>query len=95
MASLLAVPGVEDLTEPVYDVPASSVTDQAARAATAIEAQRALAERYAALLVAADPADRGWLLNSAYAAYLAAAQRGLTASEVPALPGTEPATAAN
>ena len=95
VASLLAVPGVEYITEPVYDVPASSVTDQAARAATALEAQRALAERYAALLVAADPADRAWLLNSAYAAYLAAAQRGLTASEVPALPGTEPATAAN
>lgn len=86
--TLLAVPGVEDLTEPAYDVPAAAVADEAARAATALDAQTALAERYAALLVAADAVDRPWLPNSAYAAYRAAAERGFTTADVPALPGT-------
>lgn len=91
--TLLAVPGVLDLTEPVYDVPAASVAKKAARAETVLAARKALAERYAALLVGADVVDRGWLLNAAYENYVAAGRVGLTASEVPALPGTKPAAA--
>ena len=61
VADLLAVSGVEDLTQPAYDVPAD--------AAAAIAAQVTIAETYAALMVSAAPQDREWLLNSAVVAY--------------------------
>ena len=79
VAALLAVPGVQNLTQPAYDVPGE--------AAAALPAQVALAQTYAALLVSAAPQDREWLLNSAYVAYEAAIASGLTLAQVPALPG--------
>jgi hypothetical protein len=81
VAALLAVPGAKDLKEPAYQVP----TDAGAAAAANV----ALAESYAALLIAAQPQDRAWLLNSAFVAYEQAIAHGLALGEVPALPGAE------
>ena len=79
VADLLAIAGVQDLTEPAYDVPAD---------ATALRDQHlAIAEAYAALMVGAAPQDRGWLLNSALVEYRGALANGLTAAQIPALPG--------
>jgi len=79
VADLLAIEGVEDLTEPAYDVPAD---------ATALRDQNvAIAETYAALMVSAAPQDRVWLLNSALKAYRSALANGLAAAQIPALPG--------
>ena len=85
--ALLAMPGVEDLTQPQYDVSASSVAGAADREATARAAQVSLADAYSALLVAAAPQDRDWLVNAAFDAYKGAIRYGLGAAAVPALPG--------
>ncbi|MGC4174788.1 hypothetical protein [Demequina sp.] len=79
VTALLAIDGVADLREPQYDVG----TDSAA----VLESQRAIADSYAALLVAATPVDREWLLNSALIAFNGAVLSGLTAEQIPALPG--------
>ncbi|MCR6711322.1 MAG: hypothetical protein NVV57_00925 [Demequina sp.] len=56
--------------------------------ATALRDQHlAIAEAYAALMVGAAPQDRGWLLNSALVEYRGALANGLTAAQIPALPG--------
>lgn len=87
VAALLALPGVEDLTEPAYDVPAASMANKAARTKAALATEVALAQAYAALMVSAAPDDRSWLANAALAAYEAAVAHGLTPADVPALPG--------
>ena len=79
VASLLAIEGVEDLTEPAYAIPAD--------ASSALAARVTIAEAYAALMVGAAPQDREWLLNSAVVAYRGALANGLPISGVPALPG--------
>jgi len=86
-AALLALPGVADLTQPAYNVPAASTTNRAARMAAARDTEVGLAQSYSALLVTASAADRGWLANAALTAYVAAAAHGLTPADVPALPG--------
>jgi hypothetical protein len=87
VADLLAIDGVEDLTEPAYDVPidATAARDQSL----------AIADAYAALMVRAAPQDRTWLLNSALVEYNSSLANGLTAAQIPALPGavqTSPTT---
>jgi len=90
VTALLALPGVEDLTEPAYDVPAASVSGKAARTKAALDTELALAQAYSALLVTSAPEDRSWLANAAFDAYVAAAHHGLRAADVPALPGVAP-----
>jgi hypothetical protein len=87
VAELLAIAGVEDLTQPAYDIPAASVSSEASRTATALEGEVALADAYAALLVLAAPQDREWLYSAALGAYRGAVVAGLTPEQVPALPG--------
>jgi hypothetical protein len=87
VAQLLAIAGVDDLTQPAYDVPAAATATKAARTATARAAELSLAQAYAALLIDAAADDRGWLENAAFTAYEGAIANGLTAAEVPALPG--------
>ena len=94
VAALLALPGVDDVTEPAYDVPAASVATRAARTQAALDTERSIAETYAALLVSSSAADRSWLSNAAFDAYQGAVAHGLTAADVPALPGAvEPSAA--
>jgi len=87
VAALLALPGVEDLTEPTYDVPADSTATPAARTEAALDAELTLADAYAGLLVTAASADRPWLLNAGFDSYAAASDHGLAPGDVPALPG--------
>ena len=85
--ALLALPGVEDLTEVAYDVPATSVSTKVKRTKAALAAEIALADAYSALLINAMPPDRPWLANAAVDAYVAASAHGLAPGDVPALPG--------
>ena len=85
--ALLALPGVEDLTEVAYDVPATSVSTKVKRTKAALAAEIALADAYSALLINATPPDRPWLANAAVDAYVAASAHGLAPGDVPALPG--------
>lgn len=84
---LLAL-GIDDLTEPAYDVPAARVADAGARATLARDTEWALGEDYARVLVTAEAGDRAWLTNAAYDAYTAASP---TPGEIAALPGIAPA----
>lgn len=78
----------EDLRTDLYDVAPAQVADAEARLATARDIETALGEDYAALMVAADPEDRGWLFNAAFDAYAEAfSLPGFSTVDVPALPG--------
>ncbi|MDN4477180.1 hypothetical protein QQX10_04130 [Demequina sp. SYSU T00039] len=86
--ALLAVPGVEDRRDDLYDVPPEAVADTDARIATARATETALGERYAALWASVGGPEDGWLCNAAYDAYAAAfALPGFDVADVPALAG--------
>jgi hypothetical protein len=87
VAQLLELPGVDNLTQPSYAVPAASVVDTVARASAVQQTERSLGDGYSALMVSAEAADRAWLMNAAYDAYAAASP---TPADVPALPGVAP-----
>lgn len=87
VTQLLQLPGVEDLTQPSYAIPAASVVDAVARATVVQETERALGETYASLMVSAIASDRAWLMNASFDAYAAASP---TPDTVPALPGVVP-----
>ena len=94
VADLLALEGVENRTQPAYDVPAASVATAAARKATAQEALVTLGEAYASWMVKAQVDDHSWLYEMAFEHYVGAIYYGLTATDIPALPGgVEPSAA--
>ena len=94
VTQLLALDGVENRTQPSYDVPAASVATAAAREATARGALVALGEAYAAYMVKAQVDAHSWVFEMALEQYDAAVPYGLTAAQVPALPGgVEPSAA--
>ena len=75
-------------------MPAASVATAAAREATAREALVALGEAYAAYMVKAQVDAHSWVFDMALEQYDAAIPYGLTAADVPALPGgVEPSAA--
>ncbi|WP_156159058.1 DUF4439 domain-containing protein [Demequina gelatinilytica] len=86
--ALVALPGVEDLREPLYDVAPVDTASATGRAAMEVALELALSEDYAALIDGADDADVAWILDAAYDAFAAAAALpGFDASSVPVLPG--------
>ncbi|WP_042215418.1 DUF4439 domain-containing protein [Demequina mangrovi] len=87
-AALLALPGVEDRRETLYDVPSAGTGTAEERAATALALETALAEAYAALIDGASAQDAGWILDAAYDAFAQAASLpGFEVADIPALPG--------
>ncbi len=86
--ALLALPGVDDLREPLYEVPPAGTETRKARAATERAVEVELAESYAALIDGAAPDDVPWVLNASYDAWMrAAALAGFDLGSLPALPG--------
>lgn len=88
--ALLAVPGVADLRDALYDLSPDAVADADARVASARAIETALGEDYAVLWASRGGADAGWLANASYDAYAAAfALPGFAVADVPALPGLD------
>ncbi|WP_062301259.1 DUF4439 domain-containing protein [Demequina subtropica] len=86
--ALVALPGVEDLREPLYDVAPVDTASETGRAAMEVSIELALSEAYAALIDGAADADVTWILDAAFDAFAAAAALpGFDASSVQALPG--------
>lgn len=85
---ILALPGVPDERDVVYDIPTASVRRAADREAAERLTESALGWRYAELLDGARPSEWSWLLNASFDAFAAAAlTEGFPAAALPALPG--------
>ncbi|WP_062287186.1 DUF4439 domain-containing protein [Demequina phytophila] len=92
-AALVALPGVEDDRDGLYDVPPSGTATRNARAATERAVETEIAETYAALIDGADAVDVPWILDGAYDAWMQAASlRGFDLASLPALPGVTAAS---
>lgn len=91
-ASLVTLPGVQDLREATYVTPTRELPDEPARITVAQNEELHIGEMYASFLDGAAASDLPWLLSGAFDAYAQAGAYGDATVEVltvPALPGVE------
>ncbi|WP_152659460.1 hypothetical protein [Demequina salsinemoris] len=93
--ALQELSGADDARTEVYSTLASSIEDDASRAATLRDTEDAVASAYAAAAVSSESGDVAWLLDGAFDAYAAESLLdGWRLTDLPVLPGLADASSA-